>query len=163
MYDQAKMEVARGELKVERIEYKEKHLLPLNTSDLKISAPPMPDPFPMAPLSATSATEKNVFDEPPRRRSSSFTEKERPLPPQLHANWNLRTIREMTPPVTPRRTSPVQPGRENKERLPNGQRRKYSGSTHALQSKGVNGIQRGIQALRIELPPEGIDEKASWE
>jgi solute carrier family 35, member E1 len=164
MYDQAKLEVARGERKVERIEYKEKHLLPLDISDLKLSAPPTPDPFFMAPLSATSATEKKGFGEPPRRRSSSFTEKDRPLLTPLHPNWNLGSIREMTPPISPRGTSPAQLNgthSENKMSIPNGHKRRYSGSSHVLQgNRGMNGIQNGIQSPRTERS-RGIDGKAN--
>lgn len=109
MYDRTKMEVARGERKVQRIEFKEKHLLPLDTSDLKLSAPPTPQPSfsTLPPLSATSATE---YDEPPRRRSSSFTELQRPVINGPQGPWALGMIKEMTPPVTP----PLGPVRSEK-------------------------------------------------
>ena len=163
MYDRAKMEVSRGERKVQRMEFKEKHLLPLDTSDLKLSALQTTDPFSMNPLSATSATEHH-FREPPRRRSSSVTE--RPL--VLHSNWNLGGIMEMTPPLTPRRTSPVlQPPPPRSENrgvvVPKGrqQKRRYSGSSHVLGQ--VNEFQKGVRSPKTEYPHKGIEEKASWE
>ena len=163
MYDRAKVEVARGERKVERIEYKERHLLPLDISDLTLSAPPTPEPFSMKPLTATTATEKH-FEDPPRRLSSSLTER----PVLLHANWNLGGVNEMTPPVTPRRLSPVPrppPTRsENKGVIvPKGQqqKRRYSGSSHVLGQ--VNEIQKGVRPPRTEYPLDGMEEKASWE
>jgi hypothetical protein len=158
MYDQAKMEVARGERKVQRLEYQEKHLLPLDTSDLKFSAPPTPDSFLASrpPLSATSATEKRSPDGPPRRRSSSFSEH---LPPLArdYSNWHMGGIQEMTPPITPRGTSPV-PAAPVKSgvRPENMGRRRYSGSAHTL--KGFNGMLNGKKSPGRELPPDSIDE-----
>lgn len=163
LYDRAKMEVARGERKVQRIEFKEKHLLPLDTSDLKRSTLSTPaDPFSMSPLSATSATEK-YFREPPRRRSTSVTER----PIMLHVNWNMGDIMQLTPPITPRRTSPVlqpPPRSENKGVvMPKSrqQKRRYSGSFHVLEQ--VNEFQNAVKSPRTQYPPEGMQEKASWE
>jgi hypothetical protein len=159
MYDRAKMEVARGERKVQRIEFKEKHLLPLDTSDIKLSAPPTPTPFnfTIPPLSATSATE---YDEPPRRRSSSFTDLQRPqLNGGAQGNWGLGMIKEMTPPVTP----PLGPVRSEKggKYIPNGShRRRYSGSVHGI---GVNGMLGGGKVVEKQYRPEGVEDKASWE
>jgi hypothetical protein len=164
MYDRAKAEVARGERKVQRIEFKEKHLLPLDTSDLKLSAPPTPDPLGrVTPVSATSTTEKN---ESARRRSSSITG----LPPStLNPNWNLGSIQEMTPPITPRNISP-QGGKnrsENRSPLLNGHRRRYSGSVHNLGSgRGTtNGVHQASHDMveKMDYHPEGVEEKASWE
>jgi hypothetical protein len=106
MYDRAKVEVARGERKVQKMEFgiNEKHLLPLDTSDLKLSSPPTPEPFGIQPLSASSATE-TMMAELPRRRSSSFSEL-RPPAPQTYGGWGLGSIQEMTPPVTPKTISP---------------------------------------------------------
>jgi hypothetical protein len=159
MYDQAKMEVARGERQVQRMEFKEKHLLPLDTSDLKISAPPTPTPISKQPISSSSATEKNIDFGPPRRRSSSFTERERTLlpPPPLHANWNLGSITEMTPPLTPPHDSLVQPksGRpQNSGAVRNGHRRVSSANVYGLQGKAMDGIQKGLHAARIGFPQE---------
>src|SRR5271170_3081622 len=108
MYDRAKLEVARGERKVQRIEFKEKHLLPLDTSDLKLSAPPTPDPFATLPLLSTTSATNISFEDAPRRRSSSFTEQQRPREP-FNTSWNLGNIREMTPPITPRGSPPPPP------------------------------------------------------
>ena len=154
MYDRAKMEVARGERKVQRIDFKEKHLLPLNTSDIKLSTPPTHDPFSIiAPLSATSATE---YEEPPRRRSSSFTELQRPQLNGPQGGWALGMIKEMTPPVTP----PLgQVRSENGGYILNGSRRRYSGSVHV----GVNGMLGGGRMAEKQYRAEGAEEKASWE
>jgi len=105
MYDRAKLEVARGERKVQKLEFgiKDKHLLPLDTSDLKLSGPPTPDPFNTQPLSAASATE--TMDDFPRRRSSSFSEM-RQSAASTYGGWGLGSIQEMTPPITPRAMSP---------------------------------------------------------
>lgn len=164
MYDRAKAEVARGERKVDRMEYKEKHLLPLDTSDLKLSAPPTPDPYGrvVTPVSATSTTEKN---DPARRRSSSITGIP---PPPLNPNWNLGSIQEMTPPITPRNVSPQGVNRpENRGPAQNGHRRRYSGSTHNLGAgRGVvNGVHLGNHDVveKMDFHPEAIEEKASWE
>jgi hypothetical protein len=165
MYDRAKSEVARGERKVQKLEFKEKHLLPLDTSDLKLSSPSTPDLFPnLKPLSATSATE-NPFDEPPRRRSSSFTE-QRPTQ-QFNGNWNLESIKEMTPPVTPQ--SPNFSRFENRASIPNGHRPRFSGSTNSIGGNKVvvNGLPKGSRSPGrspgIEFRQEEIEEKASWE
>jgi hypothetical protein len=156
MYDCAKAELSRGERKVQRIEYKETHLLPLDTSDLKLSSPPTPDLF-IQPLSATSATAP-PFEEP-RRRSGSFSEQ---MPVQYSPNWHLRSIREMTPPITPRVMSPRPVEAESHEN--NGQiqghRRKYSGSTFGVGVIG-NGTRKGMGGQ--EFHAEEIEEKASWE
>jgi hypothetical protein len=171
MYDRAKVEVARGERKVDRIEYKESHLLPLDTSDLKISAPPTPDPFDHEPpLSATSATETTMRDDAPRRRSSSLTDQQRPPVMPFNPNWGLGSIQEMTPPVTPRIVSP-QPSRpprqENKIGVQSGHRRRYSGSVHTIPPArgGMNGVRKGVNGRLEETDDSmsGIEEKASWE
>jgi hypothetical protein len=168
MYDRAKIEVARGERKVDRIEYKESHLLPLDTSDLKISAPPTPDPFGDRPsISATSATETTMRDEIPRRRSSSLTEQQRP-PLPFNPNWALGSIQEMTPPVTPRVISPQPakpPRQENRVGVQSGHRRRYSGSVHAIPPArgGMNGVRKGTHD-RFEETEDNtseIEEKAS--
>lgn len=162
MYDRAKMDVARGERKVERIEYKEKHLLPLDTSDLRLSEIPTQDPFSAKISPMTSATEKH-FREPPRRRSWSISER----PVILHPNWNLGGIMEMTPPVTPRGTPPdfqpppppPPPRSENRGVIvPKGrqQKRRYSGSSHVLEQ--VNGTQKLVRSPRT---PEGIQRNVS--
>jgi hypothetical protein len=164
MYDRAKLDVARGERKVQRKEYKENHLLPLNTSDLKYSAPPTPDPFLNDhPLSATSATAPQ-FPGEPRRRSSSF-DQARPLPqngvPQ-NGNWNLGIIKEMTPPVTPRVISPLSPGKQllGQERGA-GHRRRYSGSSGTT---AVNGTRKeGDRSHSADSHLVEIEEKASYE
>jgi hypothetical protein len=156
MYDCAKAELSRGERKVQRIEYKETNLLPLDTSDLKLSSPPTPDLF-IQPLSATSATAP-PFEEP-RRRSGSFSEQ---MPMQYNPNWHLGSIREMTPPITPRVMSPlsVEAGlQENKGQI-QGHRRRYSGSTFGV---GVNGNETRKAIGGQESHPEEIEEKASWE
>lgn len=151
------MDVARGERKVERIEFKEKHLLPLDTSDLRLSELPTQDPFSTKTSPATSATEKH-FREPPRRRSLSISER----PVMLHPNWNLEGIMEMTPPVTPKGTSPVlqppPPQSENIGVIVPKQKRRYSGSSHVLEQ--VNGIQKVVRSSRT---PEGFKRKVSWE
>lgn len=170
MYDRAKIEVARGERKVDRIEYKESHLLPLDTSDLKISAPPTPDPFEhRTPLSATSATEMTMRDEAPRRRSSSLTDQQRPPLPPFNQNWGLGSIQEITPPVTPRVGSPQpsRPPRQEKMGAQSGHRRRYSGSVHAIPPArgGVNGVRKAVNG-RLEEANDSmseIEEKASWE
>ena len=156
LYDQAKLDVARGERQVQRIEFKEKHILPLNTSDLKLSAPPTPNPFSsnIPPLSATSATE---YDEPPRRRSSSFTEMQRPQLNVPQGKWALGMIKEMTPPGTP---PPGSMRPENGEYIPNGSRRRYSGSAHAI---GVNGILGNSKMVEKQYRPESVEDRASWE
>jgi len=162
MYDRAKMEVARGERKVQRIEFKEKHLLPLDTSDLKLSAPPTPNPFftMMPPLSATSATE---YDEPPRRRSSSFTELQRPTVNGPQGNWALGMIKEMTPPVTPPLSSVH--SEKGGGYIANGSRRRYSGSVHAIGANGmfVGGGKIGVVGEKLQYRSEGVEEKARWE
>jgi len=171
MYDQAKMEVARGERKVQRLQYQEKHLLPLDTSDLKISAPPTPDALlaeNRQPLSATSATPGNRFPEAPRRRSSTFSSEYPPPPPPLdYSNWRISGgIHEMTPPITPRGTSPasVVAPLKNGVKPENVGRRRLSGSFHALGTKAMHGVPRGVKPPPgREFPPESIDEKASWE
>ena len=164
MYDRAKTDVARGERKVQRIEYREKHLLPLDTSDLKLSAPPTPDPFGhVTPLSATSATENGDFT---RRRSLSITDHLLPAP---NPNWNLGSIQEMTPPITPRDISPHgdKVRQEKRGSVQNGHRRRYSGSVHNFGSgRGTtNGTHKGNHELieKMDSHVEGIDEKASWE
>jgi len=133
MYDRAKLEVARGERKVQKLEFNisEKHLLPLDTSDLKISAPPTPEPFSLTakPLSATSATE-TVIDELPRRRSSSFSEvRGSPGVAGAHGGWGLGSIQEITPPITPRVMSPPPMSAKVhrvESKFANGHRRRYS-------------------------------------
>jgi len=129
MYDRAKLEVARGERKVQKVEFgiKDRHLLPLDTSDLKLSSPPTPEPFGMKPLSATSATDTAV-DDLPRRRSSSFSEI-RSTQSNPYAGWGLGSIQEMmTPPVTPRVVSPPSiMGKAHRQEVnANGHRRRYS-------------------------------------
>ena len=153
MYRRAKIEVARGERRVQRLEFKEKHLLPLDVSDLKLSVPPSPVPVSIQPLSTTSATEKR-FEEPPRRQSSSFTEQ----PVMLHSN--LGSIKE-TLPGTPSGMSPLFPPppkrSENKGFVVSHgrqHRRRYSGSVHVLGP---------VLSPRTEYSPEGIEKKTSWE
>jgi hypothetical protein len=162
MYDQAKLDVSRIERKVQRLEYQEKHILPLDMSDLKMSAPPTPDPFVLAnraPLSATSATQSR-FDGS-RRRSSSFSEHPPPPPPpREYSNWHMGGIQEMTPPVTPRGTSPAPAPVKTAVGPENMGRRRYSGSGHMLGGKGMNGV---IKSPGREFPPGSIDGKASWE
>jgi hypothetical protein len=159
MYDCAKAEVARGERKVDRIEYKEKHLLPLDMSDIKISAPPTPDPFVKESLSATSATAQSL--DYTRRRSSSLTF-EQQHPPFI-ANRNLHSVKEdySVPPTT---TLSLE--RQENNQSPGNHRRRYSGSTFAIGvTRGVvNGTRKkGERSPGIEPHPEEIEEKASWE
>lgn len=163
MYDRAKAEVARGERRVERIEFKESHLLPLDASDLDLSAPPTPDPFGrVTPVSATSTTEKN---DSARRRSFSITG----LPPPVNPNWNLGSVQEMTPPITPRSISPQKGNNRSENRAPvqSGHRRRYSGSVHNLgNGRGTtNGVHAANHDLveKMDYHPEEIESKASWE
>jgi hypothetical protein len=173
MYDRAKMEVARGERKVQRIEYKEKHLLPLDTSDLTSrSQSTTPDLYHVEShnphISATSATEI-TFSDAPRRRSLSFND---PLPLPLPQNggwgqhgWGLGNISEMTPPVTPRTMTP-QPYDGNAGFLAaTGGRRRYSGSSFGVvEGKLVNGSHKSYgEKEGGEFDQIGIEEKASWE
>jgi len=169
MYDQAKMEVARGERKIQRLQYREKHLLPLDTSDLKMSAPTTPDPIlaenPTA-FSATSANPVNQFPKAPRRRSSSFAADYPQPPPRDYSNWRIGgRIAEMTPPVTPRGTSPavVVAPLKNSVKPENMGRRRFSGSFHALETKGLNGVPKGMKSpTGRDVRRESIDETASW-
>lgn len=168
MYDRAKDDVARGERKVQRIEFKEKNLLPLRTSDLKFPAPSTLGPSVVkSPLSATSATEK-VFEEPPRRRSSSFSDQPRPSLSSTQSGWNLGSIREMTtPPSSPRNipyslninTKFTRP--DNRPRVLRGHQRRYSGSTHLLGPSIIvaNGLQEGGLSPGIEHHPDEFREK----
>jgi hypothetical protein len=173
MYDRAKEDVARGERKVERIEFKEKNLLPLITSDLKISAPPTPDPFfdkmPVSAVSATSATE-TAFDEPPRRRSLSISDQTRPQLPTSHSVWNLGSIMEMTTPPTSPQNMPFSQSVSTKftrgqhqTNVPKGHRRRYSGSTHVLGPSPIDadGPHGGISPQGINYR-SSIEEKSGW-
>jgi hypothetical protein len=93
MYDHAKVDIARGERKVDRIEYKEKNLLPLAPSDLtsEVSS------------AATLVPADTKLEDFPRRRSSSLSDSKTTLGTR---SWGLDIIKEMTPPVTPRVMSP---------------------------------------------------------
>ena len=71
----------------------------------------------------------------------------------------------MTPPITPRGTSPaaVVAPLKNSVRPENMGRRRFSGSFHALETKGMNGVPKGIKSpTGRDLRRESIDEKASW-
>jgi len=145
MYDHAKLEVARGERKVQRIEAKEKHLLPLNTSDLKSSSG-VRTSSDIQPLSASSATEK--FDGPPRRRSLSNADR---APQNSYINHKLEGVKES--PQGPQDALPLNLKSGNKMRMPNGHWRRSSFGIHADERK-MNGV--------YEFQ-DGIEEKASWE
>ena len=118
MYDRAKMEVARGERRVDRLEFKEKHLLPLDTSDLSL--------LPHKNTGSTSATEKS--EEFPRRRSSSLSDT-RVSNVSYHSR-GLGSILEANPTVTPNVMSPPPVAakvlRNEKVSVQNGHRRRYS-------------------------------------
>ena len=160
MYDRSKADVARGERKVQKIEFKEKHLLPLDTSDLKISAPPSPNQFQYTkPLSATSTTDK-LFDAPPRRRSSSFNEQQQ-APQQTAPNWRLGNIKETSPPPTPRNQSP--PQFENGNGVQNGNRRRDGHNVGVPTRLLLNGIKRAGYLPVRETLRNDIAEKGSWD
>jgi len=141
MYDRAKMDVARGERKVDKIEsqtYQEKHLLPLTTTDIKLSAPPTPDLASyMQSFSATSGAEAD--SQVGRRLSSEQTHGSPAFP-----NFSLGSIKD-----SPFGVQLGQPkfGKENGVPLVNGHtRRKYSGSFH--------GMVNGVQSKNVRLPLE---------